>query len=239
MPKHQSVIGDPSALMALMAHNINEALSAHPDKFRAGRGRNADFVERYGMMRTVAHRLLTGEAFPSHTLLNEMSQDLGIPIGFFYGKEPLPAHMTNPSSAQIPIYGAMGFYVSLPPQMLPEQSADGLKLVRVSSLEFRPYTNIGDYVMVKRVDSFGDSKAAHVCLSSDAGGKIFVASFAAGLRSSDPVVVRTSEGKESSFSASEVSFDEASPAPLTILGKIVGRVAFDGNGLPLTAMATE
>lgn len=237
MPKFQQIMGDTDALRVVMADRLNMALARNPDIFRSDRGQLADFVKRYKVRRTVAHRTLTGETFPTPPMLLAISEDLNIPLSFFYGKSEYKELNDALATADtnIRVHGEPGFHITLPTSMIQTHFPERLVAVRLSSPSTAQFAGSGDLALVERVELPAQHKLHAVESSAASGVKLVMIS--SSLRGDTHSINEVGMPVET-FASKELTFagKSAPKGGIRVLGKVVGRIGFMADGYEFEAL---
>lgn len=237
MPKFQQVVGDPDALRAVMADRINQAISRNPGLFRTDRGRQSDFATRYGLMRTVACRVLNGETFPSPCLLLALAEDTNLPLDWFYGRteETSAADVVEMQPVSLPIFRAPGFSVSVPAPMLSVNNPEHLMLVRNGGLGSSSFVRTDDYLLVERTELL--TSGAVYCVLSPGAEDPGLYRITKSLQDPQFFFKSPSDDHAMAIDGNSIVFKddqlEDAPGKILVIGKVVGRLNFFPHGLSL------
>lgn len=236
MPKVQSVVGDAETLRAVMCNRINEAISRNPGLFRPGRGRLSDFATRYGMMRTVAHRLLTGQADASPRLLIALAKDTNLPTDFFYGLTEggdVESVIESQETLTIPVFHAPGHTVTVHPQMLSVRNPEHLQVVYVGQLTNNSFAVPGDYLFVEHEEQITSGAVyAGLAFGQDQPTLLSVTRHL----TQDQFICKGTDQHEFTLKSKDLVFHEEDLAAgkLFLVGKVVGKINLFPNGVVLS-----
>lgn len=239
MPKFQQVVGDATALRAVMADRINQAISRNPGLFRPERGRQSDFAKRYGLMRTVACRVLNGETFPTPCLLLALAQDTNLPLDWFYGRTEVTdvdLHIET-SPVAIPIFRAPGFQVTVPAPMLSVHNPEHIVLVRNGSLGNSTFVKTDDYLLVEQTQIL-TAGAVYAVLpfdQADPSPDPSLYRITKSLQGNQHLFKSPSDDQALAINDENIVFTEEDlrDGKILVVGKVVGRLNFFPHGISI------
>ena len=218
--------------MVLMAERVTQALARNPKLFRPGRGQLTDFANRYGMMLTTAKRIVSASTFPPYVLLPALSQDVKVPIDWFFGMghfDSIDETLAN-ANVQIPVFGhPERATIDVPPWgLLSYPEGAQLVAVPVDSNDFIPRLHSGDFALIQVSDTPQLRELSGVAFSGSSTARL---AFITGSLRKDKYTATADGRTKEEFMAKQVSFGgkKAPKGGMQVIGPVRGRVCFDAN----------